>query len=169
MKALVVYESMFGNTEKVARAISAGLAEAMEVEVIPVADAPAVLPPEVSLLMIGGPTHAFSMSRPSTRKSAVEQGANAATGNGLREWLASLPSRADAVPVYTFDTRVHGGRHLPGSAAKSAARSARHHGLAAERGESFYVDGTSGPLLDSELDRATAWGRALADPVTARG
>ena len=59
MKALVVYESMFGNSEQVARAIGAGLAENMEVDVTAVATAPATVPPDVSLVVIGGPTHAL--------------------------------------------------------------------------------------------------------------
>ena len=44
MKALVVYESMFGNTEEIAQAIGAGLAEEMQVEVQPVALASRTLP-----------------------------------------------------------------------------------------------------------------------------
>lgn len=167
MKALVVYESMFGNSKMVAQAIGAGLSESMDVEVTAADSAPSTVPPDVGLLVIGGPTHAFSMSRPSTREDAVKQGATATTGIGLREWLADLPPRAGTATVTTFDTRANGARHLPGSAAKSAARSARHHGFThVERGESFYVDGTAGPLLDGEIERATAWAREIAGTVS---
>ena len=176
MKALVVYESMFGNTEDIAGAIGAGLAETMEVEVVEAASAPRTVAPDVSLLVIGGPTHAFSMSRASTREDAVKQGAKASPCVGLREWLDGLPPQAGAARVTTFDTRVNRGRHLPGSAAKSAARCARRHGFAhVERGESFYVDGTTGPMLDGEIQRARHWGRQIArtasppDQAPARG
>lgn len=169
MKALVVFESMFGNSEKVARAIATGLAETMEVEVLAVADAPPAVPGDIDLLVIGGPTHAFSMSRRATREDAVKQGSTAPVAIGLRDWLAELPAREGAATVTTFDTRANGARHLPGSAAKSAARSARRHGFTyVERGESFYVDDVAGPLLEGETDRATEWGQRIAQARTAR-
>ena len=170
MKTLVVYESMFGNTERVAQAIAAGISESMDVEVAAVASAPATVPPDVSLLIIGGPTHAFSMSRRNTREEAVKQGATASASVGLREWLADLPPQAGTVAVTTFDTRVNGARRLPGSAAKSAARSARRRGFGrVDGGESFYVEGTTGPMLDGEVERATEWGRQTARIVSSRG
>jgi hypothetical protein len=168
MKALVVYESMFGNTEEIAQAIGAGLAEDMEVEVQAVAKAPRTVPSGVELLVVGGPTHAFSMSRQSTREDAVKQGANATPSIGVREWLEALPHRSGTATVTTFDTQVDGARHLPGSAAKSAARRARRHGFThVERGESFYVHGTAGPLVDGETERARDWGRKVARTVSA--
>jgi hypothetical protein len=64
--------------------------------------------------------------------------------------------------VATFDTRVDKVRHLPGSAAKAAAKAVRRRGyLPAARPESFYVTDVAGPLLEGELDRAEAWGEAL--------
>jgi flavodoxin len=63
MKALVVYESMFGNTEEIAHAIADGLGESVEVQLAEVADAPVEPNPDVALIVVGGPTHAFSMSR----------------------------------------------------------------------------------------------------------
>lgn len=172
MRALVVYESMFGNTEKIARAIGSGLSESLEVEEVAVASAPPVIPADVTLLVVGGPTHAFSMSRRSTREDAVKQGAPAAPGVGVRDWLSALTSEAHELRVVTFDTRVSGVRHLPGSAAKAAARAARKQGLAhVERGQSFYVTDTTGPLMHAEAERATAWGRDLArtEPAGQRG
>lgn len=167
MRALIVYESMFGNTEEIAHAIGAGLAENMEVEVQPVRDAPRTVPAGVELLVVGGPTHAFSMSRRSTREDAVKQGAAVVPSIGLREWLEELPQRSCTATVTTFDTRVRGARHLPGSAARSAARTARKHGFAhVERGKSFYVDGTAGPLLAGETERAREWGRQVAHAVS---
>jgi Flavodoxin len=69
MKALVVYESMFGNTEQIARAVAEGLGESVGVQVVEVADAAAEPDPDVALIVAGGPTHAFSMARSSTAKS----------------------------------------------------------------------------------------------------
>ena len=60
-------------------------------------------------------------------------------------------------------------RHLPGSAAKAAAKVAHRHGYPrAEHVESFYVDDMDGPLLAGELDRAAAWGKQIAAEVVAR-
>ncbi len=57
MKALVVYESMFGNTEQIARAVAAGLEESVDVQVAEVTDAPTEPDPDVALIVAGGPTH----------------------------------------------------------------------------------------------------------------
>lgn len=168
MRALVVYESMWGNTEEIARAVASGLAESVEVEVAEVTDAPAEPDPDTDLVVAGGPTHAFSMTRASTRADAVKQGAPRAAGVGLREWLDRLPSGHHTTPVATFDTRVGKVRHLPGSAARSAARAARRHGYrSASPPHSFFVEDTAGPLLDGELGRAREWGRELAGQLAA--
>ena len=161
-KALVVFESMFGNTETVANAVAEGLSEQGEVRVVDVVDAPHSISTDVDLLVVGGPTHAFSMTRASTRESAVKQGADAAkaTKPGLREWIAELEI-ADDVSVAAFDTKVVK-PHLPGSAAHAADRKLRHRGLHhVARPETFYVTGTTGDLVDGELSRAKDWGAAL--------
>ena len=165
MKALVVYESMWGNTEQVARAVGRGLAAVGEVEVLDVAHEVPPLSAGVDLLVVGGPTHAFSMTRPSTRADAVTKGAPSGhEQRGIREWLGSLP--AGDLRVATFDTRVGSVRHLPGSAAKGAAKFVRrHHVGRVVDTESFWVGDMSGPILPGELDRAEEWGRALAQSV----
>jgi hypothetical protein len=169
MEAMVVYESMFGNTEQVARAIAAGLGESVEVVTVEVSQAPAAPGPDVGLIVAGGPTHAFSMSRENTRADAITRGASEGEREfGLREWVNGLPSGHHDERLATFDTRIATMRHLPGSAAKSAAKIARRHGYpAAARAESFYVDDVDGPLLEGETDRATQWGRLLATSMTA--
>ncbi len=79
MRAVVIYESMFGNTHEVAERIGAGLRtepEFEDVEVISVAEAIGRVLSDVDLVVVGGPTHAHGVSRPSTRKSASEQAEN---------------------------------------------------------------------------------------------
>jgi len=168
MKCLVVYESMFGNTEQVARAVADGIIEAAEVDVLEIT---ASTPPpdgDISLVVAGGPTHAFSMSRTRTREDAVKKGGHPATAEfGLREWMASLPRGKHRETLATFDTRVDKPRALTGSAARGAAKVGRRHGYDDVPTESFLVADTAGPLLEGELDRARAWGRQLAASVTA--
>src|SRR5436305_12891724 len=94
MRALVVYESMFGNTRRVAEAIADGLAGHAQAEAREVSEVPATAHPEIDLLVIGGPTHAWSMSRPRTRDGARQQGLGqpVSPGIGIREWLRQLPA-----------------------------------------------------------------------------
>ncbi len=165
MRAHVVYESMFGNTEEIARAVADGMRGRMDVELHPTTNTP--FDERVDLIVAGGPTHAFSLSRPSTRASAITQGATRGTeGSGLREWLGGLPRATRSQSFAAFDTRVESMRRLPGSAAAKAARMARHLGYAPAGHASFYVSGTAGPLVEGELDRARAWGAQLATHVS---
>jgi hypothetical protein len=161
MNTLVVYESMWGNTRAVAEAVAERLGD--DVTLVDVNDAPERLPADVDLLVVGGPTHAFSMSRANTRRDAAAKGATEArVERGIREWLGEVEATAP-VDVATFDTRVGGSmRHLPGSASKAAARQVRRHHLGRLVGEeSFYVEDSDGPLADGELDRAFAWADSL--------
>ncbi len=174
MKVAVVFESMFGNTEQVAGAICEGLREqGAEVTRCRVADA-GDLELSQDLLVLGAPTHTFTLSRPATRAEAVTKGAAAGSATtGVREWLAQVEYRPSPSAggsdlhgtVAVFDTRAWAVRRLPGSAARRVARSLRRQGFVVSGLESFYVDDVQGPLHAGELDRARAWGRGLAqDP-----
>jgi flavodoxin len=168
MRALVIYESMFGNTKRVATAVADGLRESLDVEMVEAGKAPASLLDGVDLVVVGGPTHAVSMSRQSTREDAVRQGAKADPHvYGIREWIDLLEAGPHSTKVATFDTRVGRVRHLPGSAAKAAAKGMRRQGYTLlEKPHSFFVQDTEGQLFDGELDRARAWGAQLAASLT---
>ena len=170
MHALVVYESMYGNTRAVAEAIAAGLRSRMPVEVVDVGAAPAVLDDDVSLLVVGAPTHAHGMSKPETRRTAADRGdpqrGVGSASIGLREWLAELGSAPARVAVAAFDTRIKGPALLWGSAAKSAEGRLRKTGAhVLSPAESFYLTGPRGPVYDNlaegELERARTWGEQL--------
>src|SRR5690606_22642564 len=66
MRALVVYESMFGNTQAVARAVAEGMSPRLATEVVEVGTAPATVDQDVSVLVVGAPTHGMTLSRPDT-------------------------------------------------------------------------------------------------------
>lgn len=164
MRALVVYESMYGNTRRIAEAVAEGLAGRMRADVIEVGSAPAAVGEDVALLVVGGPTHAFAMSRATTRQSAAQDAPDGlvSRGDGIREWLSGLRTGSARLAAAAFDTRVAKPR-LPGSAARGAARRLRRLGVrSAAPAHSFYVIGTRGPLVDGELDRAREWGETLA-------
>ena len=87
-RALIVYESMFGNTHKIALAIRDGLHDVIDTELVRADQAPGEIPADVRLVVVGGPTHAFSMSRRSTRTQAAEQDqVMMPPETGIREWL----------------------------------------------------------------------------------
>ena len=161
MTAIVVVESMWGNTAAVARAVAEGIGG--DAVLVGVGEAPDRIPDGVDLLVVGGPTHAFSWSSASTRADAARQGAPASgAAPGIREWMSGLPG-AGRLDVATFDTRVATVRHLPGSAARRAAKEVRRRRLGHVFDTcSFFVQGVAGPLLDGELDRARRWGAGLA-------
>jgi hypothetical protein len=169
-RCVVAFESMFGNTEQIANAVAAGLAEHMTVDVVR-ATPDVTVRDDVELLVVGAPTHAFGMSRVSTRSSAVEQGAPPSVGGGpgLREWLDDqVPDAGTGPAVAAFDTRIRK-RGVPGSAARAAEKRLRKLGLRVlAPATSFWVTGTTGPLLPDEQERARRWGESLAQTLRAR-
>lgn len=169
MRALIVYELILGNTEVIARAIATGLGGVDEVEVVEVGAAPASLPASVTLLVVGGPTHAHGMSNPDSRRSAARKAQRPviSTRIGIREWLAAVGGAPAGVTAAAFDTRIKGPGLLWGSAAKAAGERLENLGFRmAAPPESFMLKGPTGPVHDvlvtGEADRARRWGATLA-------
>ena len=175
MRTVVVYESQTGCTHLVAEAIGAGLSGLGEVQVVSVHDADQTLVGGVDLLVVGGPTHVHGLTRPSTRKAAIEAtykpGSDLAPdpdaeGDGLREWfdgLGDLEAKAAA-----FDTRMEGPPAFTGRASKGIAKRLRRHGLEmVVAPESFLVSKTT-HLEPGEEEHAREWGARLAGKVVAR-
>ena len=168
MKAVVIYESIYGNTHLVADAIGEGLSKTVEVVVIPVGEAEPALLDEADLIVVGGPTHAHGVSRPSTRKAAVDAAQKAgsdlvlepdAAGTGLRDWFATLNWMSGRAAA--FDTRIDAPAALTGRASKGISRMLRHHGFTVvAEPESFLVTKAS-HLEPDEATRAREWGVRL--------
>jgi hypothetical protein len=174
MRALVVYESMYGNTKRVADAVADGIAGYMTVETVEVSTAPTALEFEVDLLVVGGPTHVHGMTSPFTRAQAVKQATTriVSGGIGMREWLDQLSPVTPAIPAAAFDTRIKGAAILTGSAANGYAKRLRFAGFrVVVPPESFFI-ATKAPqddaLLDGELDHAREWGAEIAKHIGAR-
>ncbi|BDT87354.1 flavodoxin family protein [Nocardia cyriacigeorgica] len=159
-----VYESMYGNTAEVARAVAEGLGVHATVEVVEVASAQQSIPASVDLLVVGGPTHAFGLSRPSTRADAASRTDDAVTVDiGIREWLDAAKPVAAGSRAAAFGTKVAKPPWLPGSAARGAGKRLRKLGYQlVDKPMDFLVDGMTGPLADGELDRARQWAQRLA-------
>jgi len=172
MRALVVYESVFGDARTIAQAVASGLSVSLPADVLAATDAPEELGPDVGILVVGGPNHAFGMPRPSTRDGAVKQyGADLPdTGTGLHEWLEALRAPT-GIAAAAFDTRGSG--HPLITKMDHAARTEEK--LLGKLGatviapaEHFFVVDTKGPLVAGEEERARAWGATLGQLIASR-
>ena len=175
MHALIVYESMFGNTHAVADDIAEGLRPAFDVTVVPVSEATDELIAVADLLVCGGPTHAHSLSGDVSRHAAKEMADSEdsglvmdsdAGGPGLREWFHGFDHRH--MSAAAFDTRFEGEAAATGRASLQIALRLRRHGyVMVVSPESFLVD-EHNHLLSGENERAMKWGASVATAVLER-
>lgn len=170
MNALVVYESMFGNTEAIAQAVGEGLAPTFAVTLVGAGTAAPALPDDLSLLVVGAPTHRFGLSRADSRLDAARRvdATKTSPDTGLREWLQGLPAGGVHVDAAAFDTCVASPgwvRHLGRAGRVATARLRRKGGRIVATPESFFVTGMAGPLRDDEIARARRWAAQLAARV----
>ena len=143
MNVVILCDSKFGNTQRLAEAMQGALSPTHDVQVRRPADG---LPdPEaIDVLIVGGPTHAHGASQP------------------LKAALKALPDGSlKRTRVAAFDTRFRMAKLLTGSAAGSAAKLLKHAGVAQVAPvESFFVTREDPPTLDpGEVERAAAWVR----------
>ncbi|MFT3875242.1 MAG: flavodoxin/nitric oxide synthase [Propioniciclava sp.] len=154
MNVLMVIESMFGNTRQVGEAVAASLSRSgATVRLVGIADAPAEIPSEVDLVVIGAPTHSRGLSTASTRAQAGPG------GPGVKDWLEGITFPANS-RIAVFDTCTSR-NWMSGSAAKAAVKLLARRGIPATA-RTFLVRATQGPLQPGELESADAWGTDLA-------
>lgn len=167
MKAVVVYESHWGNTADIARAIGAGIGAGTPVLTTDAATA-AVLA-DVDLLVIGAPVIAFRLATDEVRERLADDEHDAPAPPDLghpsmRHWLDGLPVGNGQAAA--FETRIH---WSPGGATGAIERSLLMAGYRrVAKGRRFFVTGRYGPLRDGELEAAQAWGAELAQAIQPR-
>ncbi len=173
MRAVIVYESMYGNTHHVANAIGDGLRSSTGVTVVPVDEASRELLESADLLVVGGPTHAHGMSRGGTREAAIAAAKKAgsdlevdpdAEGPGLRDWFEGL-DRIDA-PAAAFDTRIAAPAVLTGRASSGIARRLRRLGASLVAAPKSFLVTKDSHLEDDQEQEARAWGEELGRAVS---
>ena len=165
VSGLVVYDSFFGNTEQVARAIGQALPSLREVQVVRVTETNVEQLAEIQVLIVGSPTRGF---RPSEL---------------IGSYLKAIPLQGlKGVKVAAFDTRI-GLSDIRSPALRLMVRTGGYAAqpiadqLKSKGGEvlvpaeGFLVRGEKGPLKDGELDRAAAWARQIEEALqrTSRG
>ena len=157
MKALIAYDSQFGNTEKVALAIGDAIGSQPDVQVLRVGSVTPEHLATTTLLIVGSPTQRF---RPTT---------------GTTDFLKSIPKDGlKGIKVASFDTRLTEGEigknrilaffvRLYGYAAEPISKELKKKGgELIQPPEGFYVEGMEGPLTEGELERAAEWARLVA-------
>ncbi|HEY7626262.1 MAG TPA: flavodoxin domain-containing protein [Ilumatobacteraceae bacterium] len=176
MRAFVVYESLYGNTRQIAEAVADGLRFSVDAETALAGDVRAASVEGFDLVVVGAPTHAWSLSRRRTREAAaveVEKRAGhvttAAVDVGVREWMRSVRVGPLCRGV-AFDTRLDQPRFITGSAVRAIERGLLAAGFSIfARANSFKVTGQTGPLATGELERARLWGEALGRALVQSG
>jgi hypothetical protein len=174
MTALVVYESMFGNTRRLAEAIADQLrTTGVDVTVSLAHDAPVDLS-DYALVIVGAPTHAHGLPRTTSRSEAAVWAADPtkelvlepmAQASGVREWLERLMLVGD--PRFAvFSTRADIPSLFSGDACKAIAKGLRRRLARVESHADFLVD-LDNRLLDGEDVRAAEWASGLvAVPIS---
>lgn len=148
MKALIVYDSVYGNTERIARAIAEAITPSNEVKVLRVGEANPAELKATELLIVGSPTHG---GRPTPAVQAL---------------LNKVPELSlKGVKVAAFDTRIT--KKLVGMFGYAAGRIAgnlkKKGGNLIASPEGFFATGSKGPLKDGELERAAGWAKGLLE------
>jgi flavodoxin I len=146
MKALVIYDSVYGNTEKIAQAIGEVLNN--EARVVRVGEAVPTELGTLDLLIIGSPTQGGKPTKE------------------LQDFLSQIPENSlKNVKVTSFDTRIS--TRLVGIFGYAAGRILEvlktRKGQVAAFPQGFFVQGSKGPLKEGELERAISWAKGIAE------
>lgn len=167
MKAVVVYESHWGNTADVARAVAEGIGP--EAVALTTEEASPEAIAGADLLVVGAPVIAFGLPSPRGEDAVAATAGSAPTPPvmvhpSMSAWLADLPRGSGQAAA--FETHM---RWVPGGATGAIERELTHKGyrVSADSGK-FVVKGRYGPLRDGELERARTWGTGVRPPFGQR-
>ncbi len=164
MKTIVVYESYWGNTAAVARAIAEGIGP--EAKAMSTAEAKGEALADVSLIVAGSPIIAFRLPTEKTRADMAARPGKAPSPPDLshpamRTWLKALPKGSGRAAA--FET---GFKLSPGGSAGAIQKLLESRGYQpVSKKERFLVKGSYGPIREGELARAKAWGAELAQAI----
>lgn len=164
MKIAVVYESHWGNTAAIARAIAEGIGP--EARALATDEAAASELADADLVVAGAPVIAFGLPSERTIDALAGEAGKAPSPPdlshpSLRSWLAQLPTGHGRSAA--FETGI---RWSPGGATGAIARGLEAAGFTPlAKGRRFVVSGRYGPLREGEIERARTWGAELKDAL----
>ncbi|NPV74881.1 MAG: flavodoxin family protein [Anaerolineae bacterium] len=155
MKALVVYDSFFGNTEKIAKAIGGAFDPQTQVEVVRASEVKPEQLEGVELLVVGSPTRQFRASE------ATLAFLNSLPPNSLKgKKAAAFDTRVDMKKQKSWLLRLIG-KLFRYAAEPIGAALEKSGGKLVLPPEGFFVEDTEGPLREGELERAAAWAKSM--------
>jgi len=151
MKALIVYDSVYGNTEKIAEAMTGAITPSGETKLLRAGEASPSELESLDFLIVGSPTHG---GRPT---AAVQDFLNRLTQQSL-----------EGIKVAAFDTRATSkfAKIFGNAARRIAGQLTKKGGILTASPEGFFVMGTKGPLKEGELERAAAWTKGILESKT---
>ena len=161
MKAVVVYESLWGNTAAIARAIAEGIGP--DARALSTAEATGAAIADADLIVAGAPILGFKLPSEKMRESIRANPGKAPeppdlSHPSMRSWLDALPAGRGRAAA--FETKVRGPW---GNAAKDIAEGLEQAGYSSlAKPLGFIVEGRFGPLREGETERARQWGAELA-------
>jgi hypothetical protein len=160
MKAVVVYESHWGNTAALARAIARGIGP--DTPVLTTDEATGSVLAEADLIVAGAPVIAFRLATDAMRETIAEDAHDAPSKPdvahpSMRTWLDGIPAGTGVAAA--FETRIHWSPGSATGAIEGGLDAAGYRRVAKAR--RFFVTGRYGPLRNGELDAARAWGSEL--------
>jgi flavorubredoxin len=164
MKAVVVYESHWGNTAAVAQAIADGLGP--QARALPTDEATAAAVADADLIVAGSPVMAFNLPTEKNLETMATDPSSPppdVSHPSMRSWLEGLP-RGNGRGA-AFETRMWWSPGGATGAIERGLKAAGYRRLAS--GRKFVVTGGHGPLRDGELEAARAWGAELAEALGA--
>lgn len=156
MNILIIYDSFFGNTEKIAFAMRDALYGPATVQCIRIHEVIPEKLKDIDLLIVGSPTRGFRPTKP------IVQFLDKLTADTLNNVkVAAFDTRIDVAKVNSrflhFMVRIFGYAATPIS-----VKLARKGGALVAPPEGFIVKESEGPLEDGELERAAAWAKEIA-------
>jgi len=155
MKKLVIYDSVFGNTEKIAQAMGAAAGTKNEVIIKRVTEIMSEDLQNLDLLLIGSPTRGF---RPTEAIAAFLKNLSVGAVQNVKAAVFDTRIPIDSIKPAIFRSIVKKG----GYAAPVMAKELEKKGATViTEPEGFFVKGSEGPLLEGELERAAAWAEAF--------
>jgi flavodoxin I len=146
MKALVVYDSVYGNRERIARAIADAITPSGEVKILRAGEMNTSELASIDLLIVGTPVHG---GRPTP---------------AVQDFVSKMAQQSlEGVKVAAFDTRVTSkfAKIFGNAAGRIARQLTKKGGILTAPPEGFFVTATKGPLKEGELERAAAWAKGI--------